>query len=84
MERSPVDRHDTIIMWALAKLDVAAFVAASAVVTGAALFMLTLFLVVKGINRLRAKEDEPKKAPEAPLDVKLLTEIRDLLARRSA
>jgi len=48
MQGLPADHRDTIIMWALAKLDVAAFVAASAVVTGAALFMLTLFLVVKG------------------------------------
>jgi large conductance mechanosensitive channel len=41
-----------------------------------------LFLVVKGINRMRAKE-EPQKTPEAPADVKLLTEIRDLLAKRA-
>jgi large conductance mechanosensitive channel len=41
-----------------------------------------LFLVVKGINRMRAKE-EPQKTPEAPADVKLLTEIRDILAKRA-
>ena len=39
-----------------------------------------LFLVVKGINRLRREEKVEQKAPEAPADVKLLTEIRDLLA----
>jgi hypothetical protein len=48
MERSPVDRHDTIIMWAFAKLDVIAFVAASAVIAAVALFVLTMILVVKG------------------------------------
>src|SRR5260221_2079717 len=48
MERSPVDRHDTIIMWAFAKLDVIAFVAASAVMAALALFALTIFLVLKG------------------------------------
>jgi large conductance mechanosensitive channel len=36
-----------------------------------------LFLVVKAMNRLMRKE---AKAPETPADVKLLTEIRDLLA----
>jgi len=48
MERSPADRHDAIIMWAFAKLDVIAFVAASAVMGAVALFALTLFLVLKG------------------------------------
>ena len=37
-----------------------------------------IFLLVKQINRFRRVE-EPKK--EVPADVKLLTEIRDLLAR---
>ena len=36
-----------------------------------------LFVVVKAMNQLMRKEE---KAPEAPADVKLLTEIRDLLA----
>ena len=43
-----------------------------------------LFLVVKGINRLRreeAAEPAPAPAPEDPADVKLLTEIRDLLKK---
>ena len=48
MERSPADRHDAIIMWAFAKLDVIAFVAASAVMAALALFALTLLLVLKG------------------------------------
>jgi large conductance mechanosensitive channel len=44
-----------------------------------------LFLVVKGMNRLRRKEDakvDTPQAPEVPADVKLLAEIRDLLANR--
>lgn len=47
---------------------------------------MVLFFVVKAINRLRRQEDskvaaEPAK-PEVPADVKLLSEIRDLLAAR--
>jgi hypothetical protein len=42
------DHRDAIIMWALAKLDAVAFAIASALVCGAVLFTLTLFLVVKG------------------------------------
>ncbi|MFC4174393.1 large conductance mechanosensitive channel protein MscL [Microvirga sp. GCM10011540] len=42
-----------------------------------------LFLVVKGMNRLRRSEDAKTgtadKPPEVPADVKLLSEIRDLL-----
>lgn len=42
-----------------------------------------LFLVVKAINRMQRKEDAKTgtadKPPEIPADVKLLTEIRDLL-----
>lgn len=42
-----------------------------------------IFLMVKGVNRLRAKEEEAPKAPPAPpADVQLLTEIRDLLAKK--
>ena len=36
-----------------------------------------LFLVIRALNRLQLR-NEP--APETPADVKLLTEIRDLLA----
>lgn len=39
-----------------------------------------LFLAIKGINRLRREEPPaPAPEPEMPVDVKLLTEIRDLL-----
>lgn len=41
-----------------------------------------LFLVIKAMNRLKRQEEEAPKAAEVPADVKLLTEIRDLLATR--
>jgi large conductance mechanosensitive channel len=47
------------------------------IVINFAIIAFVLFLAVRGINRLQA----PPKAPEAPADVKLLTEIRDLLAK---
>jgi large conductance mechanosensitive channel len=41
-----------------------------------------LFLLVRAINRLQKKADEmPPAPPETPADVKLLTEIRDLLKK---
>jgi len=44
-----------------------------------------LFLLVKAINRLKrneqAKATAPAAPPEPPADVKLLTEIRDLLKK---
>ncbi len=40
-----------------------------------------LFLVVKGINRLR--REQPKEPPTPPKQEVLLTEIRDLLKQRS-
>lgn len=43
---------------------------------------LVIFLLVKQINRLRRKEEAAPEAPPAPPeDIKLLTEIRDLLAK---
>ena len=42
-----------------------------------------LFMVIKGMNALKRKQDEAPAAPPAPTpEEKLLTEIRDLLARR--
>jgi large conductance mechanosensitive channel len=41
-----------------------------------------LFLVVQALNKLKKQEEATSKAAEAPADVKLLTEIRDLLAAR--
>ncbi|NJN64166.1 MAG: large-conductance mechanosensitive channel protein MscL [Acidobacteria bacterium] len=41
-----------------------------------------IFLLVKGMNALKKKEEEaPAAPPEVPADVALLTEIRDLLKR---
>jgi large conductance mechanosensitive channel len=40
-----------------------------------------LFIAVRAINRLQAPPPV-QKTPETPADVKLLTEIRDLLAKR--
>lgn len=43
-----------------------------------------LFLVVKGINKLKKEAEEAPKAPETPApsqDIVLLTEIRDLLKK---
>jgi large conductance mechanosensitive channel len=42
-----------------------------------------LFLIVKGINTARRKEEaKPSAPPPPPADVQLLTEIRDLLKSR--
>lgn len=42
-----------------------------------------IFLLVKGINRMKRKEEaKPAVVAETPPDVKLLTEIRDLLKAR--
>jgi large conductance mechanosensitive channel len=43
-----------------------------------------LFLAIRAINKMEKREEEKPKPPEVPADVKLLTEIRDLLARRPA
>ena len=48
-----------------------------------------LFVVVKGMNRMKAELEEPEPEPEAEAEPepsteeRLLTEIRDLLARRA-
>lgn len=42
-----------------------------------------IFLMVKAVNNMRRKQAEAPAAPEAPpADVTLLTEIRDLLAKK--
>ncbi|AFH48788.1 Large-conductance mechanosensitive channel protein [Ignavibacterium album JCM 16511] len=41
-----------------------------------------IFMVIKAMNTLKKKEEEkPAAPPEPPADVKLLTEIRDLLKK---
>ncbi len=42
-----------------------------------------LFLVIKAVNRLKRQEEAAPAPAAPPADVKLLTEIRDLLAARS-
>ena len=41
-----------------------------------------LFLVIRAMNKLKRQEEVAPKPTETPADVKLLTEIRDLLAKR--
>ena len=49
------------------------------------LIAIVIFLVVKGINKMRRKKEEPAPAPapdpEPSEEVKLLTEIRDALKK---
>ena len=45
-----------------------------------------LFVVIRAVNRMKRQEDaklDVPKAPEIPADVKLLSEIRDLLAAQA-
>lgn len=42
-----------------------------------------VFLMVKVINRLKRAEEAPAAPAEPPADVKLLTEIRDVLKQRA-
>ena len=41
-----------------------------------------LFMVVKGINKLKKQEEEKPEAPKGPTEVELLAEIRDSLKNR--
>ena len=44
-----------------------------------------IFLLVKAMNKMKkAEEAKPAPVAEIPADVKLLTEIRDLLGKRAA
>ena len=52
-------------------------------VTCALVVAFVLFLVIRAMVKLHAREEAKPKAPETPADVKLLTEIRDLLAKRT-
>jgi large conductance mechanosensitive channel len=42
-----------------------------------------LFLAIRGISKLKKQEEERPKAPDVSAEVKLLSEIRDLLASRA-
>jgi large conductance mechanosensitive channel len=41
-----------------------------------------LFLVIKAMNAMKRKQEAAPATPETPADIKLLTEIRDLLKAR--
>jgi large conductance mechanosensitive channel len=48
-----------------------------------AIIAFVLFMIIKAMNAAKKKEEAaPAAPPEPPADVKLLTEIRDLLGRR--
>jgi len=40
-----------------------------------------MFLIVKGVNKMKKKEEEAPAEPAGPSDTDLLTEIRDLLKK---
>src|SRR5271154_1999535 len=42
-----------------------------------------LFLLIKGVNRLKVKEKVPAEPAPPPADIQLLTEIRDLLQKQA-
>lgn len=45
---------------------------------------VALFMIIKGINSFKKKEEEAPSAPPAPTkEERLLTEIRDLLAKKA-
>lgn len=52
------------------------------IVINFAIIAAALFLVVKGINRLKAQETRKEEAKSAPRQEVLLAEIRDLLAKK--
>ncbi len=41
-----------------------------------------MFMIIKGINKLKKKEEPAKEAPKGPSQEELLTEIRDLLSKK--
>jgi large conductance mechanosensitive channel len=51
------------------------------VATNFIIVAFVVFLAIKAINKMEKQEGVPR---ETPADIKLLTEIRDLLARRPA
>jgi large conductance mechanosensitive channel len=40
-----------------------------------------MFMVIKGVNKMKKKEEPAPEAPAGPSDNDLLTEIRDLLKK---
>ncbi len=69
-----------ILQVGAAKLEVGLFIQA---IINFLITAFVLFLVVKFFNSFKKKEEEKPAAPPAvPEDVKLLTEIRDLLKNK--
>jgi len=46
------------------------------------LVAFVMFLIVKGINNMKRKEEEAPAPPSGPSQEELLTEIRDLLSKK--
>ena len=42
-----------------------------------------IFMVIKGLNKLKRKEEVVEEEPQTPEDIALLAEIRDLLKNKS-
>lgn len=75
-----IDFADIIVQVGEAKLEVGLFVQA---VVNFFITAFVLFLVVKFFNSFKKKEEaKPAPPPAIPEDVKLLTEIRDLLKNK--
>lgn len=53
-----------------------------AAVIGFLVISFVIFLLVKGVNGMRKKEEAPAPAPTGPTQEELLTEIRDLLKNK--
>ncbi len=68
------------VAWKIGIFDVGIVISAliSLIITGAILF----FIFIRPMNKLMTKEAPPAPAPEPSAEEKLLTEIRDLLAKR--
>ena len=74
-----VDFSGLAVSIGASKITYGKFIQASFVFT---IVAFALFLLVRGINPRRRKEEEaPAPAPEPSAEVKLLTEIRDLLKK---
>ena len=74
-----------MLRYALSRLGLAVPVVLAIVVINFLIIAWVLFLVVRALNRLMAKEAEkPAKPAEAPRSEVLLQEIRDILASKPA
>lgn len=58
------------------------FGALAATVIDFLIIALSIFCMIKLLNSFKRKKEEPVPAPEPSAEVKLLTEIRDLLAKK--